>query len=104
MKTKTIIAAFAASAAVFTGCLKNETVPMEHPATSKLTVNVSCDIDSKAAGINAEDNEKKINSVQVFVFSSDNKLEAEAYGTAPTLEMVTTKGEKTVKVLVITKG
>lgn len=100
MKTKTIIAAFAASAAVFTGCLKNETVPMEHPATSKLTVNVSCDIDSKAAGINAEDNEKKINSVQVFVFSSDNKLEAEAYGTAPTLEMVTTKGEKTVKVLV----
>ena len=53
MRTKTIIAAFAASAAVFTGCLKNETVPMEHPATSKLTVNVSCDIDSKAAGINA---------------------------------------------------
>lgn len=100
MKTKTIIAAVAASAAVFTGCLKNGIVPLEQQATSKLTVNVSCDIDSKAAGINAEDNEKKINSVQVFVFSSDGKLEAEAYGTAPTLQMVTTKGDKTVKVLV----
>ncbi len=95
MKCKFVLAAVAAVA--FASC--SEKAEME-PGTELVNVEiaVSCGM-TKASGVTEED-ESKINDVQVFVFSGDGKLEAYGKESGGSVSLGIFNGKKTVYALV----
>ena len=88
----------AVAASLSVACVKTKVEVRPPEGMANLTVTVA-NGGTKASGENPVTNEDKINSVQVFVFASDGKLEAEAYGTQPSIDLGCTMGSKTVAVL-----
>lgn len=99
MKTTKILAVSAAVCALLTGCLKNEILPQDDGEKFNLNVTVSTGDATKASGVaSAED---AIKTVQVFVFSASGILETEKYANSTeNLNLVCTKGQKQIKVVV----
>ncbi len=98
MKRKFIVAAMAA--AVLASCSEKVGYELETERKSvDLNVEISC-TETKAVGV-TEDVEKKVNSVQVFVFGEGNRLEASKRETGTSsVKMGIFSGRKTVVAVV----
>lgn len=102
MKTKIFLAA-AAAAAVLAGCDKNQnpvTVSHDVGETSKLSVCIPLDGRTRAAGTVDVAEEDKLNSAQVYVFSESGILESYKNSDTGNVDLVCTRGEKTVVAMV----
>lgn len=102
MKTKIFLAA-AAVAAVLAGCEKKQspvTVADNGGETSELSICIPLGGQTKAAGTVQTADEDNLNSVQVFVFTSNGTLESYKSATTGNLEIACTRGSKQVVALV----
>ncbi len=95
MKLKFAVAAFAAS--VLAAC--NEQA-VEIPVPSDGTVDLTVSVSGVATKVAAEGSEEKVNSLQVFVFGENKKLEAYETGTASSLTIGILSGNKIIHALV----
>lgn len=101
-KSILITAAAVCMAAAAVSCSKSD-VPSEHSTDLKaaeISVQVSSDA-FRSKAVLSEDNEKKINNVQIFVFREDGALDAYASSDSGSgIKLSCTTGQRTVKAVV----
>lgn len=103
MKTKRIIAAATAAAAILAACTKTENAVKSADGirgTAELSVSIPALTATKASGSVSESEENALRSVQVFVFTESGNLETCKTATSGQLDLSCTKGSKTVAALV----
>lgn len=103
MKTKRIIAAATAAAAILAACTKTENVVKSADGTqgtAELCISIPTLTATRASGSVSESEENALKSVQVFVFTESGNLETYKTATSGQLDLSCTKGNKTVAALV----